>query len=834
VKTFPDPLRRRLDRATLTAFGGWTILSLLLILGTAISLEQAQSTQRNAILDRAQAGASALEQTMLREFEAVNRLEDLAQVRMRLTQRNGSAPASRDCNKPHDPCQATLAVVMATQMIEQQMAGNTGILQIRVLKLDGTQDWYLRPDRASQLSTMPELDDRMRDPRSGLVISNPQIDPTLHDGAPGWVVHVSRALTDENGKTQEIGVVTLDPVVLSNMIGLTTTAATETSVVQLRDSGAVVAQSSGLALGLTLKVAPTDPVIRAAKGLGACLARADLAGPNQRGRAIQLCHEYRDLADGVDRLVGFGVPEFSNVAGRSNAPLVVSRSFDTDTALADFYGLRFIVMTVVLALVTGAFIATRLFLTNFQLHQSLGEQALRDPLTGLYNRRYFTDIMNPRMATAARQGDTAAVLLVDLDGFKQVNDTRGHQVGDGLLRDVARRLRHCTTSSDTVIRLGGDEFAVVRIGRPQRRDVAALARYIVNELSETYEVEKFHVRISASIGIAMPPDGGEELNDLLRSADIAMYFVKSEGGSAYQLFDPAMENSVRTRRALEIDLREALGRDELEVYYQPLVQLDPHRVSGFEALLRWHHPTLGMVMPSRFIPVAEETGLIAPIGEWVLRQACLEAASWPGRTRIAVNLSPIQFERSDIVDIVAAALRESRLEPDRLELEITEGVVMRDTGDVLATMRRLRGLGVRLALDDFGTGYASLSYLRSFPFDKVKIDGSFLADLSGDGGTIIRAVLGLCRHLDLDMLVEGVETDDQLDWLRREGCTEVQGHLFSPPRPASGVAEIIGEIAGRAVRTPVPEPEVVAVTTERKPHGFEIYLNRSVRVASSR
>jgi EAL domain-containing protein (putative c-di-GMP-specific phosphodiesterase class I) len=209
-----------------------------------------------------------------------------------------------------------------------------------------------------------------------------------------------------------------------------------------------------------------------------------------------------------------------------------------------------------------------------------------------------------------------------------------------------------------------------------------------------------------------------------------------------------------------------------------------------------------MVMPSRFIPIAEETGLIASIGEWVLRQACLEAARWPGQTRVAVNLSPMQFQRSAIVDIVVSALRESRLEPSRLELELTEGVVMRDTGEVLATMRRLRAMGVRLALDDFGTGYSSLSYLRSFPFDKVKVDGSFLADLQGDGGTIIRAVLGLCRHLDLDTLVEGVETDEQLDWLRREGCTEVQGHYFSPPRPASGVAEIIGEVAGRAVRVP--------------------------------
>ena len=293
---------------------------------------------------------------------------------------------------------------------------------------------------------------------------------------------------------------------------------------------------------------------------------------------------------------------------------------------------------------------------------------------------------------------------------------------------------------------------------------------------------------------------GEDLNDLLRRADIALYFVKAEGGSAYQLFDPEMENSVRTKRALELDLREAEARGELEVYFQPLVTLEPRRVSGFEALLRWHHPTMGMVMPSRFIPLAEETGLIASMGAWVLRQACQEAACWPGQTRVAVNISPVQFERSDIVEIVASALRDTRLEPSRLELEITEGVVMRDTGDALKIMRRLQGLGVRLALDDFGTGYSSLSYLRSFPFDKVKVDGSFLADMHGDGGTIIRAVLGLCGHLGLDSLVEGVETEEQLDWLKREGCTEVQGHVFSPPQPAARAAEIIGSVAGRAVR----------------------------------
>jgi len=793
LKPTIDPLRRRLDRATLTAFGGWAVLSLLLILGTFTSLEQAESTERNAVMDRAEAGATALEQTMLREFEAVNRLQDLAQVDLRLTDR--------------DEGRALQNLGMARKMITQQMSDTAGIMQISVLRKDGSLDWVLRPNGEPELATAPVIDDTVRDPANGVVISPPVIDPAAHPCLPqpatrncdsrGWVVHASRALTDKTGAVVAIAVVSLDPVKLSDMIGRGTTETSEASVVQLRDSGVIIARSVNLGLGLTLKVAPADPVLNAAKGLPDCLAKAQaIRNKEQSRRAVQLCHEFRDRANGVDRLVGFGAPSEQPPV----APVVVSRSFDTDAALADFYSLRSIVLSVVLALVMGALVATRLFLSNFLLRQRLGEQVLRDPLTGLHNRRYFADVMGGRMTSAGRQGDTAVVLLVDLDGFKQINDTRGHPVGDALLREVAARLRKCVAAGDTVIRLGGDEFAIVRVGRPQRRDVTALARIIVNELSETYEVDDYHLRISASVGVAMPPDGGEDLNDLLRSADIALYFVKAEGGSAYQLFDPAMENTVRTRRALEIDLREALGRGELEVYYQPLVQINPYRVSGFEALLRWHHPTLGMVMPSRFIPVAEETGLITGIGEWVLRQACLEASQWPGRTRIAVNLSPIQFERCDIVDIVGAALRESRLDPGRLELEITEGLVMRDTGDVLNTMRKLRNLGVRLALDDFGTGYSSLSYLRSFPFDKVKIDGSFLADLAGDGGTIIRAVLGLCRHLDLDMLVEGVETEEQLAWLRRDGCAEVQGHLFSPPRPASALPEIIGEVAGRSAQ----------------------------------
>ncbi len=753
LKSVASRILDRFDHSTLVAYGGWAVLSLLLISGTLTTLDRAEYTERAAVLDRAEAGADTLEQTMLRVFSAVQALQSLAQTRMRLIDAGNQ---------------------LGAQTVDQQLRDSAsqpdlGILDLTVLHPDGSLDWS--SDAPGTPGWLHDFNPASVAPGSTVTISPPMRDPSTHL----WVVHVSRALFGANGQREGIAVVGLAPLALSAMIAPPKDVGAEhgeASLVQLLPGGAIIARSNAPVAALSQRVSPNDPVLQA--------AAHDDGG------------QFRDRSTGVDRLVGFKSP--------ANLPIVVSRSFSTEAALADFYGLRRIVLSVVLSLIVGALTATRLFLANFLLRKRLGEQALRDPLTGLHNRRFFAEVMTQRMSDAQREGDTALVLLIDLDGFKQVNDTRGHPVGDGLLREVSARLSSCVGKQDIVMRLGGDEFAIVRLGRTQRRDATSLARFIVNELSEVYEIDGYHLRISASVGVAMPPEGGDDLNGLLRSADIALYFVKAEGGSAYQLFDPAMENTVRTRRALEVDLREALGRRELEVFFQPLVHLDPRRVSGFEALLRWHHPTLGMVMPSRFIPVAEETGLIAPIGEWVLRQACQEAVRWPSQTRVAVNLSPVQFERSDIVDIVSSALRESRLEPHRLELEITEGVVMRDMGDVLSTMRRLQALGVRLALDDFGTGYSSLSYLRSFPFDKVKIDGSFLADLHGDGGTIIRAVLGLCVHLGLDSLVEGVETEEQLDWLRQEGCTEVQGHLFSMPRPASGVPEIMSTISGRPPR----------------------------------
>jgi diguanylate cyclase (GGDEF)-like protein len=733
---------------------------------TSASLNQVERTEVRAALARTDRGAAALEQTMLRAFEGMYALRDLAQTRQRLI--------------GVDDLRGRMAVEQ--QMQDLADSKRFGIDEVLIAGRDGALAWSsadpvhaTRPHRLRAAGRIrPAARPRILalDPvgPADIAVTRPLLTPQGR-----WISHVTLPLQDG----QSVLVVALDTTALSAIIaGAMPPEPGEVAAVELLGDGAFLARSNHP------QAAFGEQVVSEAARASLGLAEAD---PVIRASATASAGELRDHTATVDRLIGFRVAK--------NLPIVVSQMVNTRAALADFFSLRRTVLLAAATVCAGGLLATRLILSNFLLRRRLSEQALQDPLTGLPNRRYFTDVMPRRLDAAVRDGGTAAVLLIDLDGFKYVNDTRGHATGDTMLREVAKRLRACAGEQDHIMRLGGDEFALVRVGRQQHRDATALARFIVAELSRIYEIDGYQVRAGASIGIAFPPEGGNSLPDLLRSADIALYSVKADGGGGHQMFDPGMEESVRSRRALEMDLREALLRQELEVYYQPLVQLDPRRVSGFEALVRWHHPVHGMVMPGRFIPMAEETGLISGIGQWVLRQACMEAARWPANTRIAVNISPVQFDRSDIVDVVASALRESRLDPSRLELEITEGVVILDTGDALATMRRLQALGVRLALDDFGTGYSSLSYLRSFPFDKVKIDGSFLADLNGDGGAIIRAVLALCAHLELDTLVEGVETEDQLFWLRHEGCTEVQGHLFSEPQPAEALPQIIEDVA---------------------------------------
>ncbi|HEX4554153.1 MAG TPA: EAL domain-containing protein [Xanthobacteraceae bacterium] len=426
--------------------------------------------------------------------------------------------------------------------------------------------------------------------------------------------------------------------------------------------------------------------------------------------------------------------------------------------------------------------------------QRIAHMAGHDALTGLPNRLLFRESMEQALA-APDPENGVAVLSIDLDCFKEVNDTHGHPAGDALLRGVAERLRRCV-GDGMVARLGGDEFAMIRVGAQSAEDVQLLAERILKTLGEPMKVEGHDIRVGSSIGIAISPAHGDDPDELLKHADTALYRAKADGRRTFRLFEPEMNLRALARRSLEADLRGALDRGEFELHYQPFVNLVSNQVTGFEALIRWHHPDKGLISPADFIPLAEETGLINPIGDWVLRQACLDAATWPADLQIAVNLSPVQLRNRALPRFVILALAAARLDPKRLELEITETALLQDDEALLASLHHLRALGVRIAMDDFGTGYSSLKYLRSFPFDKIKIDRSFVKELGirADCAAIVRAVAELGRSLAMTTTAEGVETEAQLAHLKQEGCTEVQGYLFSKPRPATELATLISTL----------------------------------------
>jgi diguanylate cyclase (GGDEF)-like protein len=419
--------------------------------------------------------------------------------------------------------------------------------------------------------------------------------------------------------------------------------------------------------------------------------------------------------------------------------------------------------------------------------------AHHDALTSLPNRVLLRLRMEEMLARRRRNGLSLATLCLDLDDFKTVNDTLGHPTGDLLLQEVGARLRGAVREQDVVARLGGDEFAILQADIAEPESAGALAERILAVVGEPYVLDGHLVSIRASIGIALAPGEGDDADRLLKNADMALYRAKGEGKGGCRFFEAEMDARLQARRRLEVDLRHAIATGGLEVHYQPLVDLAGCGISGFEALLRWCHPERGMISPAEFIPVAEETGLIAAIGAFVLRRACADAVTWPPHVKVAVNLSPLQFRTGNLLAIVKDALDGSALAPNRLELEITESLLLDRGEHVLATLHALRALGVRISMDDFGTGYSSLSYLRSFPFDKIKIDRSFVRDLGAnpDSRAIVRAIIGLGASLGITITAEGVETEQDLACLRAEGCDEAQGFLFSKARPRGEVLEVL-------------------------------------------
>jgi diguanylate cyclase (GGDEF)-like protein len=433
-----------------------------------------------------------------------------------------------------------------------------------------------------------------------------------------------------------------------------------------------------------------------------------------------------------------------------------------------------------------------------------------DTLTDLPNRNLFQRALNEALQTAA-ETDQLAVFCLDLDGFKGVNDMFGHPAGDALLRQVAIRLKPCVGDQGMVARLGGDEFAILQRGRQQPNGANALALSVTEVLGAPYDLGGTQVVVGASIGIAISPGDAASFDELLKCADMALDGAKTDGRGACRFFEPEMNARVKARHRLEVDLRTAIAEKQFEMFYQPIVSLRGNEVVGFEALIRWRHPERGMVSPGEFIPVAEETGLIIPLGQWILQQACADALSWQRHVRLAINLSPVQFRSPDLVQTVFSALAANHLEPGRLELEITEAVLLQDNEAVLEKLHQLRSYGVRISMDDFGTGYSSLSYLRSFPFDKIKIDQSFVRGLGTreDSLAIVRAVIGLGQNLAMTTTAEGVETEDQLRVLREEHCDEVQGFLFSPAVPLRETDRLLRRLEspmGIMARTRVAAP----------------------------
>ena len=425
--------------------------------------------------------------------------------------------------------------------------------------------------------------------------------------------------------------------------------------------------------------------------------------------------------------------------------------------------------------------------------------AHHDSLTGLANRVLLNERLEHALSRIHGE-EMVAIHHIDLDQFKAVNDTLGHPAGDKLLKIVADRLRGVIRETDTIARMGGDEFVIVQAPIADPAEATSLAQRVIKLMSEPYDIDGDQAVIGASIGIAVAPVDGLSSDKLLRNADLALYRAKGDGRGTFRFFEPVMDQQMQTRRIMEQDLRKALPAGEFELYYQAVVSLAGNEIRGFEALIRWHHPKQGMIDPDKFIPLAEEIGFIVPLGEWIIRQACATAAQWLGDLRVAVNISAVQFRNPGLVQVIVGALAASGLPPTRLEIEITETVLLQDKETTLAILHQLRALGIRIAMDDFGTGYSSLTYLQCFPFDKIKIDQSFVKNITENASSlnIVRAVAALANGMGMTATAEGVETREQLDKITAEGCTEMQGFLFSKPLPAGEIERLF--LSGRDAR----------------------------------
>ena len=431
--------------------------------------------------------------------------------------------------------------------------------------------------------------------------------------------------------------------------------------------------------------------------------------------------------------------------------------------------------------------------------------AHHDALTGLPNRKLFY-VQLEQALKRVRRGERLAVLYLDLDHLKRINDTLGHSAGDRLIKAVADRLCGCVRDVDLVARLSGDEFVIIQASLNQNADAAVLATRIREAVHEPFDLDGNRVVVDISIGISIAPDDASEFDELLKTADIALYEAKNMGRGTFCFYEAEMNARIQARAELERDMQGALANGEFELFYQPIASLDGNKIASFEALLRWHHPKLGLVSPAEFIPIAEETGLIIPLGEWVLRTACAEAANWPDDVRVAVNVSSVQLTSKNLINVVVGATASANIRPNRLELEITESVLMQNTFANLATLNRLHELGVHFAMDDFGTGYSSLGYLLSFPFHRIKIDRSFILGLAdkGEARAIVRATVDLARSLGMRVTAEGVETAQQLQQVRILGCTEIQGYLLHAPRPAAQILQLLTSPPGRLTRSAAP------------------------------